>query len=415
MSCDLPAEWDSTPLGEIIKVHHGFAFKGEYFADGPPGDILVTPGNFKIGGGFSLQKTKYYRGPVDDRYVLPQGALVISMTDLSKASDTLGSPAICPQPPDEHRLLHNQRIGLVEVLDTARSDIGFVYASLRTEAYRRQIVAGATGTTVKHTSPSRIYDAIISMPPPDEQRRIAAVLGGLDDKIDSNRRIATLLDEIAGVAFARWSRARSDSPHVPLSECVDLKLGGTPSRKNPAYWEDGTVAWIASGKANEFRILTPSEWITQEAVAQSATKLLPAGTTVVAITGATMGKVSRLEIDACANQSIIGLIGNDVYPDALLYYWLKSSVDELLKRQTGAAQQHVNKQDVGSLPIPQLDRDAAREVNAVLHPLVAKVHSLLSEVETLTAIRDELLPKLVSGAIRVPPGSEDHGAEALVA
>src|SRR5881396_1658321 len=108
MASDLPEGWRLTPLAELIRVHHGFAFKGEYFHDEPPGDLLVTPGNFEIGGGFSLAKPKYYRGPVDDRYVLYQGDVLISMTDLSKASDTLGSPAVIPRAPDGVRLLHNQ-------------------------------------------------------------------------------------------------------------------------------------------------------------------------------------------------------------------------------------------------------------------------------------------------------------------
>ena len=74
-----------TTLGSYIHVKHGFAFKGEYFTDEATPDVLVTPGNFAIGGGFQGNKLKYYAGPVPDDYLLQAGDLVVTMTDLSKA------------------------------------------------------------------------------------------------------------------------------------------------------------------------------------------------------------------------------------------------------------------------------------------------------------------------------------------
>jgi type I restriction enzyme, S subunit len=145
--------WPLEPLCELIAIHHGYAFAGEHFNEDGHGDVLVTPGNFAIGGGFTWGKGKYYEGPVDERFVLSAGDLVVTMTDLSKASDTLGSPALIPEHPAGKRLLHNQRIGRVEVIAPDRVDVAYLYATLRSEAYRRQVVASATGTTVKHTAP----------------------------------------------------------------------------------------------------------------------------------------------------------------------------------------------------------------------------------------------------------------------
>ncbi len=104
-----------TTLGDYFSVKHGFAFKGEYFTEEPTPDVLVTPGNFAIGGGFQDDKLKYYAGPVPDEYVLHAGDLVVTMTDLSKAGDTLGYPALIPDSPGR-RYLHNQRIGLIEIV-----------------------------------------------------------------------------------------------------------------------------------------------------------------------------------------------------------------------------------------------------------------------------------------------------------
>src|SRR3990172_13099756 len=103
-------EWRSVQLGELADIKHGFAFDGQFFVDQPTTDVLVTPGNFAIGGGFKLDKPKYYSGPVPDEFVLHAGDLVVTMTDLSKAADTLGYGAIVPAHP-RLRFLHNQRVG----------------------------------------------------------------------------------------------------------------------------------------------------------------------------------------------------------------------------------------------------------------------------------------------------------------
>ena len=215
--------WPRVALGDIVKIHHGFGFRGEFFRDDAPGDILLTPGNFAVGGGFMWHKTKYYDGPVDDRFVLERGDLIITMTDLSKRTDTLGSPALVPSPPDGVRLLHNQRLGLVEITARDRVDLGFLYAALRSRAYRAQVVAAATGTTVKHTSPKRIERALIPLPPLADQRRIAAVVGALDDRIDSNRRLAGLLEETVAALF----RARFVD-FVGVDEFEEREIGLIP-------------------------------------------------------------------------------------------------------------------------------------------------------------------------------------------
>src|SRR6266487_3017448 len=83
-------EWPTFALGNLIEIKHGFAFQGEFFRDEAPGDILLTPGNFAIGGGFKDDKLKYYNGPVPEQFVLNEGDLLVTMTDLSKTGDTLG-------------------------------------------------------------------------------------------------------------------------------------------------------------------------------------------------------------------------------------------------------------------------------------------------------------------------------------
>ncbi|MFY7852213.1 MAG: restriction endonuclease subunit S, partial [Brevundimonas sp.] len=161
-----------------MAIKHGYAFKGEHFRDVPPGDILLTPGNFAIGGGFQLGKVKYYGGPPAPGYVLVPGELLVTMTDLSKAGDTLGYPAIVPD--DGRRYLHNQRLGKVEIRDP-RISRDFVYWLMRTRPYRDEILSSVTGSTVKHTSPKKIEAFEFALPPLVAQDAICGVLNPLDD------------------------------------------------------------------------------------------------------------------------------------------------------------------------------------------------------------------------------------------
>lgn len=150
----IPEGWQVIGIGQVADVKHGYAFKGEFFSEEPTNDILLTPGNFCIGGGFKTDKLKYYNGFMPNEYVLKVGELIVTMTDLSKLGDTLGYPAFIPLS-KKYNFLHNQRIGRIVFLDE-KVGKNFLYYTFCSESYRHHILATATGTTVKHTAPERI-------------------------------------------------------------------------------------------------------------------------------------------------------------------------------------------------------------------------------------------------------------------
>ena len=169
---------DSTPfntclIGEIATIKHGYPFDGHYFSEEDNGVMLVTPGNFKIGGGFQEIKCKYFTSSYPTEYVLNSGDLIVTMTDLSKQSDTLGFGAIVPT--REGRVyLHNQRIGLFENVSPL-VDKEYLCWCLRTSEYRSYILSSATGSIIKHTSPKRIQEARIIMPPLTIQKQFVSI------------------------------------------------------------------------------------------------------------------------------------------------------------------------------------------------------------------------------------------------
>ena len=177
-------DWKRCTLGNIVDIKHGYAFKGEHFCDIATDYMLLTPGNFAIGGGFQ-EKPKYYAGPIPKSYILAQGDLIVTMTDLSKQSDTLGYSALVPK---EDRYLHNQRIGLVSVKSRVVLK-EYLHWLMRTMDYQKYIVSHASGSTVKHTSPKTILTYEFDLPPLSVQRTIAETLDALDDKIKNNAAI----------------------------------------------------------------------------------------------------------------------------------------------------------------------------------------------------------------------------------
>ncbi|MBI1185254.1 hypothetical protein GC194_13365 [bacterium] len=180
----LPKGWSKVKLADLIEIKHGYAFKGEFFSEVEQDDILLTPGNFKIGGGFNNAKFKYYNGEVPEAYILERNDLVVTMTDLSKAGDTLGYSALVPEI-DGKRLLHNQRIGKVLLKDDLPLKY-YLYWVMRQDDYRHFVLGSATGSTVKHTSPTRICDFEIALPDRNILEQFESVISGLSDKQQEN-------------------------------------------------------------------------------------------------------------------------------------------------------------------------------------------------------------------------------------
>lgn len=247
---------------------------------------------------------------------------------------------------------------------------------------------------------------------------VVKILSSLDRKIELNNKINADLEEMAQAIFKNWfvdfepfkdgKFVDSELGMIPegwkvgtLGDFCKCLLGGTPSRSKEEYW-NGEVNWINSGEINKFRILEASEKITELGLAKSATKLLPKKTTVLAITGATLGQVSLLEIDTCANQSVIGVLENTEIPYEYIYPFIKDRIEMLIQHQTGGAQQHINKDNVESLIFLLPAKNVLEGYISLVRPMYKRIESLCFENLYLSLLRDTLLPRLMSGEIEVP-------------
>lgn len=433
----MSAEWEEKPLGDIIDIKHGFAFSGEHIHDEPPGDILLTPGNFAIGGGFKGDKFKYFDGDVPNDYVLRQGDLLVTMTDLSKQGDTLGYPAILPNHTGS-RYLHNQRLGKVLIKSGAEVDKRFLFYLLRTREYRHEVLASATGTTVKHTSPRRILAHKAKLPPLAEQRAIAAVLGALDDKIELNRRMNATLEAMARALFQSWFvdfdpvRAKLDSRQPPGLDLATAALfpnefedsdlgpipkgwtieaignvvacvgGSTPSTTEPRFWDGGVHCFATPKDLSQLDapVLTNTERrITDAGVTRISSGLLPAGTLLLS-SRAPVGYLAIATIPVAVNQGFIAIKCNERASNYFILNWCRSNMMEIESRASGTTFAEISKQNFRPIPLVLPHKEVMAAFKRIVSPLYDEIAMNVYQSRTLATIRDALLPKLLSGQLR---------------
>ncbi len=265
-----------------------------------------------------------------------------------------------------------------------------------------------TGSAQPKLSQGNLNAIELKVPEKYVQDKIATIFSLIDERISINIKINDNLQEQAHAVFRSWfvdytpfgGSAPSDWFPSTLGKVCSCELGGTPSRAKAEYW-NGNIPWINSGEVNLFRITKPSETITELGLSKSATKLLPAKTTVIAITGATLGQISLLEIESCANQSVVGVVPNEQLPYEFIYPYIFNNIKELISHQTGGAQQHINKQNVEGLPIIVPSKTIMNDYVSLVGGYYSAIANNCFENERLAELRDILLPRLMSGELDV--------------
>ncbi|MCY7102277.1 restriction endonuclease subunit S [Streptococcus oralis] len=412
------SEWKRYKLGELLRVKHGWAFKGEFFSDTGVQSIL-TPGNFYESGGFKANpsKDRFYSGDYPKEYLCSKGDLVVAMTE--QAAGLLGSTAIVPE---DNRYLHNQRIGLISCNESLNKD--FAYYLFMTQSVRQQISRSASGTKVKHTSPEKIYDVQVDIPKIQTQKNIAIFLSILDKKIQINNQINQELEDMAKTLYDYWF-VQFDFPdqngkpykssggkmvynpelkrEIPEGWGVDslwnianFYNGLAMQKYRPDTNEDGYLPVIKiremmngfSKDTEKARLDIPTE-----AVVERGDILFSWSATLeVIIWGKERGAL---------NQHIFK-VTSDTYPKSFIYFELKSylkvfkAIAELRKTTMGhITQDHLKQAKIVVPPIEIISK-----LDAKLQPIMLKQQILENQNQELTQLRDWLLPMLMNGQVK---------------
>ncbi|WP_410507423.1 restriction endonuclease subunit S [Methanosarcina hadiensis] len=262
----------------------------------------------------------------------------------------------------------------------------------------------------------------------EEQKAISYVLSDLDEKIDLNNQMNKTLEQIAQTLFKRWfidfefpddngnpyksSGGRmvdSELGEIPegwgvgnILDYADLLSGGTPKTSISEYW-DGGIPWVSAKdvtSSNGTFILTTERTITHKGIEKSNAKLLPKLTTVVTARG-TVGNVCILSKEMAINQTNYGLKSKHDHGDFFLFITLLNLIQDMKQNAYGTVFDTITTKTFRQIQIILPPMKFIVSFDSIVGDLMHKVMSNLEESQNLSLIRDSLLPKLMSGKIRV--------------
>lgn len=410
--------FEQVRLGDFFQIKHGFAFKGEHFSS--QGDyVVLTPGNFKADGGikFKGEKEKYYSVEPPTDYVLERGDLIVVMTDLTQEAKILGASAIVPE---NDRLLHNQRLGKVVDLNTNDLDERYLYHIFNWSFVREQLKGTATGATVKHTAPDRIYAVEIPLPPLPIQQRIAGILSAYDDLIEVNTRRIKALEEMARRTYEEWFvRERNEQAGCPeewkwttLGEyCTafggTIQTGPFGSQLHKSdYVENGTPVVmpknIIGGRIDQDACAK----ITATMAEKLSRHKLQSGDIVFARRG-DIGRKAFIRANdtgcICGTGCLKVSLGNsDAASHYVSHYFdEQETIQELAGRAIGATMPNLNTRILAEMPFPIPSEKRLADFEKMSAQQDKLANNFAIQNTNLRAQRDLLLPRLVSGAIDV--------------
>lgn len=345
---------------------------------------------------------------------------------LFTAAGTIGQVGMIPVNATHDRyVISNKQLRLR--VDPKKADPNYVYYWLASPWIFKAITNRNTGSTVPLINLGIIKTLPISMPlEVVEQKNIADVLSAIDNKVELNNKINAELEVMAKLIYDYWF-VQFDFPdangkpykssggkmvysqelkrEIPdgwdgckVGNILSTELGGTPSTKVRDYW-GGDIPWLNSGEISNFPIIEADEHITSNAIDDSATSLMPKGTSVLSITRHL--RPSILAVDACANQSVVGVYESDALKSSYLYPYLKNEIPRLMTLRTGAQQPHINKGIVDASPIILPPDIILKSYYKKVSTIYKQINNNAFQNKELTELRDWLLPMLMNGQVKV--------------
>ncbi|MBR5237396.1 MAG: restriction endonuclease subunit S [Paludibacteraceae bacterium] len=317
------------------------------------------------------------------------------------------------------------------IIDETKVDFYYCYYLLISNHITNYLCGQNTNTSNSHNriDPTNFLSINIEAPSLAEQKRIGNLLHSIDQKIALNREINQNLEAMAKQLYDYWfvqfdfpdengkpykssggkmvynEKLKREIPEgwsvVKIKDIAQTYSGGTPTSTKQDYYVGGNIPWINSGELNNSIITSTTNFITKLGLNNSSAKLYPQNTILVALYGATAGKVSLLSFEACSNQAICGVIPAEKISITYIRYYLASLYDYFITLSSGSARDNISQDTIKNtiLPIPHIDM--LKKYEDIAKPLMDRVIANQKEVENLIKQRDELLPLLMNGQVSV--------------
>lgn len=414
-------------LREFVELQRGNTYKSALL--GMPGPKLLGLGSIQRNGGFKGENLKSYGGESDPRILLGPGDIYVSLKDVTQSADLLGAVARVPPEIKQGRLTQDT----VKLVFKEGAPVSLIYWVLRSPEYREFCRSFATGTT-NLGLPREDFLAYPIPEPTSARIQLVALLDALDDKIELNRRMNETLEAIARAIFKDWfvdfgpTRAKNAgrAPYLAadiwslfpdaLNEDGGPKGWGTESVYDQAIWVNGAAY-------KDMHFSSESDALPVVKIAELKSGI----TKTTRFTNTDLGERYRIldgellfswsgnpdtSIDAFVwtagpawlNQHIFAVRPNGKRSQAFLYAMLKflrSEFAEIARNKQTTGLGHVTQQDLIRLKVNAPSHEVGVAFDKIVGPLHARFTSNLFENQSLVATRDFLLPKLMSGEVRV--------------
>ena len=326
------------------------------------------------------------------RYIVTGGDIVLSIVG------TIGLVSVVGDSLNEANLTEN----CVKLTSLSGIDRDYLYYYLKSSYGQQEIARGTVGAVQAKLPIKNIQD--ISIPLPDEvtQRKIADILSSLDAKIEVNQRINDNLYEIVNAYYTSLFKDVECEMTTIDNYAERIYSGGTPTTSNAAYW-DGTFGWFSSGETRNRFVISTEKSITQTGIDNSSTKLASKHDIVMASAGQgfTRGQTSMLLIDTYVNQSVIVIHADrNILP--YLFWNLANRYEELRAiSDSSSIRGSLTTKMIAAFEIPCANNDVIQTFSGFAWAVIPQIENNLLENERLAALRDSLLPKLMTGEIDV--------------
>lgn len=316
----------------------------------------------------------------------------------------------------------------------------FLRYFLLSELFQSQVKKLATGSVQLNYGPSHLSQVKMPKVPFAIQKAIVSIAEPIDNKITSNKALIKILEEIAQTVFKSWfidfdpvkakmsgekpvgmddvtaalfpdSMEDSDLGPIPadwrvgtVSQiCSLLVNGSTPLRSNAEFWNSPDITWFKTGELSDGFLLASKESISQSALKGSSVKVLPKGSVLMAIYAApTVGRLGILTHDSTFNQACTGMLARAEFGLPYLFLQLKNRRVWFNSFAIGAAQQNISKSIVEQCPVVIAPNNVHMAFLEIVSPLFAEIEGLTAQSAQLVALRDALLPRLISGELQIP-------------
>ena len=247
--------------------------------------------------------------------------------------------------------------------------------------------------------------------------RIVEMISNYDDLIENNQKQIKLLEEAAQRLYKEWfvdlrfpghenTKIVDGLPegwqYEKLGDLVKTTSGGTPSRRKSEYYVNGNIRWIKTKELNDRFIFETEEHITEDAVKNSSAKVLPEGALIVAMYGATIGKIGITAAEMACNQACCAFISfDDMISKEYLYCWLMDNREYLVSQGKGAAQSNLSQEMIRNFSLLCPDKKVIKKFTEIVTTMLENKRVLENKILMLSKARDDLLPKLMSEEVEV--------------